>query len=106
MCIAAVRCHYNVNDLVAFYQEKLRQTSGKCCGHWSIECKLFLFKFSWFFKKYGKSLMCTAGRCSTAMVVSGAEGRKGVRAILYHCAECGACRQAASMSVKAALKIF
>ena len=76
MCFAAVRRHYSVNDSMAFYQEKLRQTSGKCCGHWSIECKHFLCKFSWFFKKYGKVLTCMAERCSTAMVVSGAEMRK------------------------------
>jgi hypothetical protein len=84
MCIAAVRCHYSVNNTMAFYQEKLRQTSAKCCGNWSVDCNVFLFKFSWFFKKYGKGLMCTAGRCSTALVVSGAEVRKkGVKAIVY-----------------------
>jgi hypothetical protein len=84
MCIAAVRYRYSVNNAMAFYQEKLRQTSAKCCGYWSIECNLFLSKFSWFFKKHGKDLMCTAGRCSTALVVSGAEVRKkGVQAIIY-----------------------
>jgi len=71
MRLAAVRRHYSVNDSTAFYQEKLRQTSGKYCGHWSIECKHFMYKFSWFFKKYGKGRMCMAGRCITAMVVSG-----------------------------------
>jgi len=79
MRFAAVRLHCSVNDSTAFYQKKLRQTTGKC-GHWSAECKHFLYKFSWFFKKYGKGLMYMTGRCSTVMVVSGAEVRKkGVR---------------------------
>ena len=41
-----------------------------------LSANIFLCKFLWFFKKYGKGLMCMAGRCGTAMVVSGAVVRK------------------------------